>query len=1178
MIGQHLLMRCTKGAYDTSVSPGFKTAAVSEQMKRLPKSIQSELDSVIKQYASVPEGASEGGALENRGILRIIQKRNILYAIRTFRVGDLCSNSGTVSFSHTYVFSDSDRLNILQHPEALTLLSSFDDYDNVNKRCGGLGSKQAIPIDTDLVMPNSNIKPISYDIFEKAGFDEDSFAQLVAAICLRVSSHGSVVVLLPEQNEEQWNRSGGSLMGEQFLAAIMRILPLCIVRFFSGLSFWNESVSYGGIQDIKLRIISGRNRNDLNSSEISLFDMQNDVIETHLTDKVANGAFGRYLWSIRNYEERISDFHQYIESMFGEKVDSILKMPSLMDTLTMLYDPSSESERQNSIIRLLMQMKTSVALFPQMDKEVDHTLETMLENPNLKPELETIFLMFIKEKNAKKMLCYRRFLVSLIQSVWAGNAQPTTVDYIEYAIVSADAEHHEVCLNRLMCLIEALKGKDNSPENYALNPNCWRMVKAAFMNKTVPEDKFHELERFVVRVLGAYKKRKQYLECYNVCITYLNNPRILINKDDKLPLILKTIYSILVDMVQEKLISLDALKGLPQELLNHVMILESKDIESDPSEANQWSYVDCFFYYFFLANEEHSVGIDLTEYPEYLAPFIRCRLTLHNNLRFWEKNYVEYLKEYGHTPSMLDSSQFLLPLLHESNRSTLINALQYIESAKIKFAMGYHLNWEPTEEILSLQQDVSVENLAFIHVFCKLAEENVISVDSYIERFCESDISYKYYIYHLTQNETLVGTPADGIENTGGGCSYISLIETYLIKRHHDFLDRLFANIDNQTAPAVASKYYDLWRRTIMNGDRVNSISNMSDSEFVIKVRKAEKRVLDCSLMDKYRVQAMQPFIQNRISVFNDLELLGSSCTDFLKLIQDGIQNYEWQKYYKQHGGFTGEDQINDVISLAFMIDDDKLTMKMISGQLEAFTRAYDPGSKPSVFYLRGRMKDALKKRKNVDSLTLEDFERYALYEIILVFMSQKREIRWARDFLLGIDAAAKQSNYPESQSKNTLLFYWYTPQYLFAGHKHITELSQQIEGGGRLKSCQQSFSEMIRVLITKPEDEVRKSILGDGRKIFDSYRGLLEQYEIASYQTCVKRNNDVELIEMFNVQVKHSKSQTLHIFAYASALIILVVGISIVLGLLIPWVGVIWSLLCLIASGAVYYIALNSR
>lgn len=246
MIGQHLILRCAKGCYDSTAAAGLKTAAVSDNVSAFPNPRQQELNKVISEHAAFPDLSAKTGSGENRGVLRLFEYRGVLMAMRTFRVHDLCDTTGSVSFTHTYMIADDenseDRKYVLAHPISLATLKCFDDYKKVSERTeGGLNSGNPITVNTAVKMPDKDLARFDTKIFKKCGFDRETFALMVSAICHHVSTKGWIGLVTPNITPETWNETGGSADGEMLLAGFYSLLPDCITRFLNAVSYWDQN-------------------------------------------------------------------------------------------------------------------------------------------------------------------------------------------------------------------------------------------------------------------------------------------------------------------------------------------------------------------------------------------------------------------------------------------------------------------------------------------------------------------------------------------------------------------------------------------------------------------------------------------------------------------------------------------------------------------------------------------------------------------------------------------------------------------------------------------------------------------------------------------------------------------------------------------------------------------------
>ena len=467
MIGQHLILRCAKGCYDHANAAGLKTAAVSESISKLEGARQQELNKVISEHAQFPDITVRSGTGVNRGVLRLFNYRGVLMAMRTSRVHDLCDTGGSVSFTHTYMIADdssgNDRQYLLAHPESFCELSSFDDYKAVAARTkDGLNSGNPITVNNDLKMPDKSLKRFDDKIFEECGINADVFAQIIGAVCKRVSSKGWVALITKNISEESWNNNGGSLEGEKLITAFMALLPDCIRRFLSAVSFWNSNPSDDCLKDYQLRVLSGKYSENLVDSEISLFNLRDGKINSD----VHPGAFGRYLWKIKGDAEELERFHTFIEDAFGKNVDKIAKVPPLMDALTDLYlfttkakaktdgDKSkakvnkyieeSEVDEQNALGSFLLSMGTSLPVFQNIYEGASMLSRSIREHEQETSErLETVIMQLLKNSEASKLeSCFEDLVAILMHSVKSGTAKDKTVAMIGEQLDHKDGQKY----------------------------------------------------------------------------------------------------------------------------------------------------------------------------------------------------------------------------------------------------------------------------------------------------------------------------------------------------------------------------------------------------------------------------------------------------------------------------------------------------------------------------------------------------------------------------------------------------------------------------------------------------------------------------------------------------------------------------------------------------------------
>ena len=470
MIGQHLILRCAKGCYDSTAIAGLKTAAVSDNVSGFPSPRQQELNKVISEHAAFPDVSVRNGSNDNRGVLRLFGYRGVLMAMRTFRVHDLCDTGGSVSFTHTYMIADDntgeDRKYILAHPESLASLSCFDDYKQVAARTeGGLNSGNPVKVNGAIDMPNKDLPKFDGSIFERCYIDRETFAQMVAAICQHVSSKGWVALMTPNITEQTWDDHGGSPEGEEIIAGLIALLPDCITRFFGAVSYWNDNPFSDNLKDYHFRVLSGKYTDGLTDHDISLFDLQHGIFNC----EVQPGSFGRYLWDIKDDAAEIEKFHNFMTVAFGKHVDKIAKMPVIMDALTELYKfiEGEDIDEQATLASFLLSIGTSIPMFPAIYKGVAMLISTIRESgAPCSDKLESVIMTLLKNPDTRKMkVCYENLIILLMQSINIGTAKEKTIAMIVEQLDNREVDEYRDQFGKFL---EEIKADPNAKPSYAM--------------------------------------------------------------------------------------------------------------------------------------------------------------------------------------------------------------------------------------------------------------------------------------------------------------------------------------------------------------------------------------------------------------------------------------------------------------------------------------------------------------------------------------------------------------------------------------------------------------------------------------------------------------------------------------------------------------------------------------
>ena len=394
MLIQHLLARCRRGAFDTNAGTnGFKTAAMSENASVFQNSGQmSAVRELLETRGSLPDslalpGAAVSGAFNARGLLRISHSGEVTVVSRSFRVADLCDNRGTVTFSHSYLLTDRERDAFLEHPVCAVQRERFDTYENVNRRAGGLSSGNAVPLDEGLSLFGETPPPVSNDIFTYCGFDESSFIALISAICDGVAREGKIALMSEKITAEDWDREGGSSLGEMLLSALYTLLPTSITKKLGGVSYWNDMPDYGGLQGIHLLIVPDGQREGLCRDTISLIDLKRHLIRNVRDHQI----FGRFLWRNRDNGAGLSEFYQFQTRLFGSRTELIRKSSDIMDLTVKLYSFEKTGRKQDTLLEdTLTAFGEHLPSFPEAERFCARLLEEERRDPSHSASLEKI--------------------------------------------------------------------------------------------------------------------------------------------------------------------------------------------------------------------------------------------------------------------------------------------------------------------------------------------------------------------------------------------------------------------------------------------------------------------------------------------------------------------------------------------------------------------------------------------------------------------------------------------------------------------------------------------------------------------------------------------------------------------------------------------------------------------
>ena len=687
MIGQHLILRCAKGVYDHANAAGLKTAAVSEVIGSLSSARQQELNKVISEHAAFPDAAVKSGAAENRGVLRMFEYRGVLMAMRTFRVTDLCDNRGTVSFTHTYMIADDDkgqdRRYLLAHPESLCMLSCFDNYQKVAERTdGGLNSGNPVTVEDSLKMPDKELPKFDDTIFEQCFIDEETFARIVSAICIRVSSKGWVALMTPNITEDSWNEHGGSPDGEKLIAALLALLPDCITRFFSAVSYWNDNPKNELLNDYKFRILSGKYTDGLTEGEISLFDLQHGIINT---DAQA-GSFGRYLWQIKDDAEAIEKFHNFMTVAFGKNVDKIAKLPAIMDALTELYKftEGETIDEQGALAAFLLSIGTSIPMFPAIYKGVAMLIFSIRESGEpCSDKLESVIMTLLKNPDTKKLkVCYENMITLLMHSVDVGTAKEKTVAMIAEKLDDRDVDEYR---DQFTKYLEQMKNDPETKPSYS-------MISLLLDAEDIPmlRQQREDITAIIDKCYGNALAAQDFELCTRMTTKQLRKEAPPDNVMD----ICKRVVE-LTDYCS------------PETAAELVVAIGE---QMDRFEQYDDTIVSMGKAIFGLETE-----CDIAAYPDFFPLFMKV---LRHGL-IADREYIEtvWIEQYIFVIQNTNGEEYLFPEMYlgDPTLEGYADSLYIIEVARIRANVGYKSTWEVIEAIVAPQMETDPQK-AYEHI------------------------------------------------------------------------------------------------------------------------------------------------------------------------------------------------------------------------------------------------------------------------------------------------------------------------------------------------------------------------------------------------------------------------------------------------------------------------------
>ena len=877
MIGQHLILRCVKGLYDQSMSPGFKTAAVSQSLRELPVENQKGLDQIIHSHACFPDISMPRNTENGRGILRLYQVGGTLFATRSFRVHDLCDTGGTVSFVHTFTATEQERAFLLRYPQSMVVRSAYDDYNDVSSRTGGLRSNNAVPVNETLVMPDTLLVGSPEDVLEQCGFNEKNFATFIAAVCQHISAGGWTALIIQGVNEQMWDSDGGSELGEKLLAQLLYLLPDCVARFYSGVSYWNENPFDDCISDFKVRILSGRYTNNLEDMGISLFDLQSGKINCSYT----KGILGQYLWSVRNDDHAIEEFHRFFTKVFGTNVDRILKLPELMDSLTVLYlnrqifeedntdihiDDAQINEMQQTVASLIKLIGISLEMFPELYEILTRVIICIISRiKEYSEEMETAAVSLLMDDRDNRLTATHSALTAIVlRNIQKGKASKETVDFAIYKITETDDEIFHKYFKSM--ILQLSHNAHHKPKLQNLNLLC-----AVYEAHSCTE--YHKtLSVILHNSYDLYNKDNDYNVCVKIYLTLLRN----INSDEELIEICDRIKSF-IDYANkyDKRLKEDIVSTLKQQIEkrrnNDIMVVELGKVLFG-TDTNTKLILDIDLFPLFIQVLPHAIMSD----KKYLKDI-------------WEKQYSVVLQQMSCTP-FIDSEQFL-----ENYTGRLKGSSLYIiEKLKIKNVDGFHSDWEHLNNILNCFDNKEDLFYGYSYIVRLLYFNDDVTRSSLIEQISDTELIYLLYVF------SYVYSKEDNPEY-----KQYDVINTFIANRiYHDryALDKTLNAIESlQMQKHRADIYLNLWK--IQN--------NVKGNDLYERILKTEN-----TLRNKpYANEIMNCYAAYFSGFINDPEKIVKLTPDIISFIKRGLQLYGWNNCIKL------KEPSRFVIDLCNMID-----------------------------------------------------------------------------------------------------------------------------------------------------------------------------------------------------------------------------------------------------------------
>lgn len=834
MIAQHLLMRCKKGYYDSTALAGLKTAAVSDGFKEYSREFQKDIEQEIA-LATLPDSVILSKSV-NRGILRISYIDDVSIISRIFRVADKCDRRGNSNLTHTYIIDEDDRDTLLSSPLCLLNLQAFDNYEDIDSRCGGLinGGKIQINEELDIFSP---CKIEGNNMFDTLNITKELFSKMISEVCNVLSDDGYVSVLIPDVDERTWDAEGGSYKGEVFMLSIIQLLPSCLSRFFSGISYWNESDGYYGLDEIKFRISSGRFLNTSLQTDNSVIDFIN-----HSTcPELEISEFGNYLWEIRNNIHEINRFRLFIDDVFGENVDSVSKPARLMDAITSMYKNQNQYNdiMQHTISEFLDMFGDEIILFPKIVEYCLVGLENIaLNNVSVSNELQDSMVLNINPNMTRLM--YK----CLINTILDGTAKDATISFVTDILINRKESQIEDVFKK--CISDARTKGISS-----ISDSMFELISKYYIETKTNNKLVKEIFYLLCDTAIAYYEKKlycRYLQILGILSASIATLSI-INASSIYQYYSNIIVKLISIYQSDEVLYTQAIRNI---LFSHFNIL----ILSNYKDELLPLFESAIFHNELVNSVELCRKELFFELFIVIVPYIN--IANIESINQWRSFYRKLLSEDYYYFS--DSDRFLEMIESKYKRLGLFRT-EYVRKCYTNKS-----SWSKISVIVDLFENIE-KKYNVIYSLCN----DTSNIDETMGMMSQSDIIYGYILYK-----------AQKIDSNKERQEYIRYISKFVIK-NNNFLDQFLSAAQQQInfEETLASIYFSLWFQAnkvsgMPNDDVVNMVYEQSNTLEGFKYKR--------TIMANFEKLFSQYYIQ-----YNDLT------SRAVEVIIYGSQYFNWK-------------------------------------------------------------------------------------------------------------------------------------------------------------------------------------------------------------------------------------------------------------------------------------------